>query len=158
MDWYQNLALPAKFEWDLLTLWSAAKLCVSIKSIVLIKCTSVSFPGLTENSGLKCDQFMVMGAGNTGCGSTGCIVGTIGSYRSCCGNCGICSYPASPSYCPSHWGSCSGAPACFILVSPCAIYPPLSTNSAPFLLYFCLHFFLYSQILLSLPINCLISL
>ena len=50
---YHNLASPIRVKQHLLTFWSSGKLCVSIQSLVLRRCSSVSSSGFPENSGLK---------------------------------------------------------------------------------------------------------
>ena len=82
MDWYHDLTSPARVRENLCTLWSTAKLWVSIQSIALGICVPGSCSGLPENSGLKYDQFIAMDAGGTTCGSTGGITGCCCSYGS----------------------------------------------------------------------------
>ena len=71
MEWDHNLASDAKVKGNFVILWSSGKYWASIQSIVLSRYASGSSSSLPENSGLKYDKFMAMGAGSTGWGGTG---------------------------------------------------------------------------------------
>ena len=69
-DSYHSLASPVRVKQNLCTFASCGKLWVSIQSLVLNKCATVSSSGLLENSGLKYDQ---LNCGTCNGGFCGCI-------------------------------------------------------------------------------------
>ena len=71
---YHNLASPTNVKQNIWTFTPFGNACVSIQSLILIKCASASSSGFPENSGLRCDQF-------------NCAM----SFTGCAGGCGTCS-------------------------------------------------------------------
>ena len=71
----------------------------------------MAFPNIQVYSMTNYDQFMAMGDRSRGCKPSGGTGGTTGCHEGCCGCCGTCCCPNDPTYCPSFWGGCGGAPA-----------------------------------------------